>query len=104
MKKAGMENAYDITIFIINSILATEKILSEPELVKFTSAILASTDIDTGIDGEGDDVKNGYESPAESEKALDELDDNDPADEFSLGDLDIEEDADENLLANPMGF
>ncbi len=111
MKKSGMETAHDIIKLIINTIIESEKLLSEPDLVKFTSAIIASNNIDvnldgnaTMVDGDGDDVQDGYESAAESEKSLAELGDDEPDDQFSIGDLDIEIDADENLLGNPSGY
>jgi hypothetical protein len=111
MKKAGMETAHDIIKLIINTIIESEKLLSEPDLVKFTSAIIASNNIDVSldgnvsvVDGDGDDVQDGYESAAESEKSLAELGDEEPDDAFSIGDLDIEIDADENLISNPSGY
>ena len=110
MKKAGMETSHDIIKLIINTIIESEKLLSEPDLVKFTSAIIASNNIDVSLDGvvmadvDGDDIQDGYGSAAESEKSLIELGDDEPDDQFSIGDLDIEIDADENLISNPSGY
>ena len=114
MKNAGMEIAYDVCKFIINTIIESEKLLSEPDLLKFKSSIISDNNTDINTDatvdtnmGEidvADDEYDGYESPAESEKSLAELDDAEPDDEFSIVDLDIEYDADENLVNNAMGF
>ena len=94
--------------------IESEKLLSEPDLLKFKSSIISDNNTDINTDatvdtnmGEidvADDEYDGYESPAESEKSLAELDDAEPDDEFSIGDLDIEYDDDENLVNNAMGF
>ena len=110
MQKAGMNLAYDVIKFMITSIIQSEKMLSEPDLTKFSTSVIASNDIDLSADIavmsdiEGDDVQDGYMSAAESEKSLGELSDANPDDEFATGDLDIEADADENLVNNAMDF
>ena len=110
MQKAGMNLAHDVIKFMITSIIQSEKLLSEPDLTKFSTSVIASNDIDLSADIavmsdiEGDDVQDGYVSAAESEKSLGELSDANPDDEFATGDLDIEADADENLVNNAMDF
>jgi hypothetical protein len=110
MQKAGMNLAHDVIKFMITSIIQSEKMLSEPDLTKFSTSVIASNDIDLSADIavmsdiEGDDVQDGYVSAAESEKSLGELSDANPDDEFATGDLDIEADADENLVNNAMDF
>ena len=110
MQKAGMNLAYDVIKFMITSIIQSEKMLSEPDLTKFSTSVIASNDIDLSADIavmsdiEGDDVQDGYMSAVESEKSLGELSDANPDDEFATGDLDIEADADENLVNNAMDF
>ena len=110
MQKAGMNLAHDVIKFMITSIIQSEKMLSEPDLTKFSTSVIASNDIDLSADIavmsdiEGDDVQDGYMSVVESEKSLGELSDANPDDEFATGDLDIEVDADENLVNNAMDF
>jgi hypothetical protein len=110
MKTSDMHLAYDVIKFMINSIIQSEKMLSKPDLTKFSTSVVASNDIDLSVDIavmsdiEGDDVQDGYGSAAESEKSLGDLSDANPDDEFATGDLDIEADADENLVNNAMDF
>ena len=110
MQQAGMNIAYDLIKYMISSIIQSEKMLSEPDLTKFSTSVIAYNDIDLSADItvmsdiEGDDVQDGYVSAAESEKSLGELSDANPDDEFATGDLDIETDADENLVNNAMDF
>jgi hypothetical protein len=110
MKSAGMVLAKDIITFILSSVIQSEKMLSKPELAKFTTSIISANDRDLSADTnimtgiEGDDLQEGYVSEVESEKSLAGLSDTNPDDEFAIGDLDIEADADENLVNNPMGF
>jgi hypothetical protein len=106
-KKAGVNIAHDLTLYIIKNILDSEKLLAKPDLVKFNMAVIAVTNddmLDTAILSDDDDVQTGYVSEAESEKSLMELGDSDVDNEFDTGDLDIETDEEENLLGNPMDF
>lgn len=110
MKKSNMTIANDVTKYIINSIIHSEKMLSKPDLTKFASYVVTSNDMELNTendimsDVEDDDIQEGYISAAESEKSLGELSDTNPDDEFATGDLDIEADADENLVNNAMDF
>ena len=110
MKNANMAIANDAINYIINNIIQSEKMLSEPDLTKFATSVVASNNNDLNVDInimsdiEGDDVQDGYFSAVDSEKSLGELSDANPDDEFSINDLDIEVDADENLINNAMGF
>ena len=111
MKTADMQqNADNITKYMINSIMESEKMLSDPDLTKFSKYVVASDNLEMDVDVpvvsddvEGDDVQDGYESAVESEKELEDLSDENPDDEFSVGDLDMELDEDGNLI-NAMDF
>ena len=111
MKSAGINVSTELTKYIIDRILNSDKMLSKPDLTKFkASAIVANEidELDTMIesDVDGDNIRDGYVSPAESEKSLLDMSDDDPDNEFAIGDLDIETgfDDDENTQNNPMDF
>ena len=109
MKNAEMQNADNIIKYMINSIMESEKMLSDPDLTKFSKYVVASDNIEIDVyllatsDVDGDDVQDGYESEVESEKGLEELSDENPDDDFSVGDLDMELDEDGNVI-NSMDF
>lgn len=110
LKSANVNVANDITLYIINNIIESEKMLSEPDLTKFATSVI--TAVESNDDGDGDgqdegddgiDVQDDYNSPEEPEKAFEELEDAEPDDEFATGDLDMEID-DDNMGSNPMDF
>ena len=110
MKKAGVNVAKDAAMYIIKSIVASEKLLSEPDLTKFSTSVVTSVavddalDIDPGASDDGDDAQDDYNTVDGDERALEDLVDSDPEDEFALGDMDIERDEEENMNNNAMGF
>lgn len=101
LKKAQVNVAQDLIMYIINSLIKSEKMISEPDMSKV--AIPGAKD--TGLNNynllemsEGDDdAIEGYASPAESVGELADMKDADPDDEFATGELDMERDAEENF-------
>ena len=111
MKKASVNIADEIIMYIINSIIDSEKALSEPDLTKFSATVVASNleEISTEniaeiSDTEGDEVQNNHYESEESEAEIENIVDEEPNNEFDLGDMDIEMDEEENISANPMDF
>jgi hypothetical protein len=98
LKNADISNATAIITHLANTIVKTEKLVSEPEASKF---VFHKYDNDVGAEsgnsdiddiGDGDDIMDGYASQAESEKSIYDAVDSDPDDEFALGDIDIDAD------------
>ena len=107
LKKSEVNVAEDITMYIINSIIESEKILSDPDLTKFSSAIIATNIIDieetvVESDNDNDDIQNESNNE-ESEIENDQIVDVEQGD-FDIHDIDIEMDEEENLNGNPMDF
>jgi len=100
MKKAGMDTAFALTEYIIKILLESDKLLSNPDIAKFKSALYKTNDIDTTINVDGVDA-DVEQSDVESEKSDEDAE---PDDVFSIADMDIEQDADENLISNAMDF
>jgi len=99
-KKRNINVSKDLIMYIINDILHEEKLLSEPNMnkLKIKSKLDIEADIYGTYDvGDNDDEYGNEDDDVDQGKALDELGDSDPEDEFSVGDMDIEVDNEENL-------
>lgn len=106
LNKIEVNVADAIMKYIINGIINTEITLSKIDINLLKKQTLYEKDDNILSDSDADsDVEySERESDNESEKSLDELVDGDLKDPFALNDMDIEHDADENLMANPMDF
>ena len=105
LKKSEVNVTEEIVMYIINSIIDSEKILANPDLTKFSSAIVATNVID--IDETAAESDN--DNDIQNESANEESDaDNDQVDveqgDFDINDIDIEMDEEENINGNPMDF
>ena len=88
-------------MYIINSIINTERFLSKLDLRKITDLSKKNDDFEVNsINSENSDDENSDDN--KSEKSILELSDEDPDNVFSLNDMDIEMDADENINGNPI--
>lgn len=101
MKKIQMDNAQELIMYMINSIIKSEKSLSEPEIEKFVipSSKIEDIDLFATVDIGDDDDNYGIVSDAESVGDINDMKDSDVEDEFATGDLDIEQN-EENLEMN----
>ena len=88
--------------YIIGNIIDIETFLSEPDYANITKNLYSDKSDD--LDVYSDDESIGYISDAESERSIDDIQEEEPDNIFSLDDIDIENDADENLTSNPMDF
>jgi hypothetical protein len=107
MKKIGMNTGYGLVKYILNKIIYMEKMASKPDLNKFKSSTILSTKSDnTSIDLpiDGDQVQTEYTDEPNDDKSLFDASDDEPDDNFSMNSMDIENDEEENLMGNPMGF
>ena len=111
MKSAGVNVATELIKYMVDRILEADRMTSKPDLTKFkTSAIVSDTIAEESTvpidDVDGENVMDGYTSPAESEADLLDMSDDEPDDVFATGDLDVETgfDDDENMQNNPMDF
>ena len=101
LKKLNVTGYKDLTLYIINSILTTERLISEPNIVMFKKTFSNINDNEindiniSNDDSESDDKDNGAVS-SENEKTLFELNDSDEND-FNVGDLDIEIDEEDGI-------
>ena len=105
LKKSEVNVTEEIVMYIINSIIDSEKILANPDLTKFSPAIVATNVID--IDETAAESDN--DNDIQNESANEESDaDNDQVDveqgDFDINDIDIEMDEEENINGNPMDF
>lgn len=99
-KKHNINVSRELILYIINNILYEEKMLSEPDMnkLKIKSKLDVETDIYQTYDVEDiDDEYGNEEGDVDQGKTLDELGDSDQEDDFSVGDMDIELDNEENL-------
>ena len=99
MKKAQMNVEHDLIIYIINTIIKSEKMFSLPDIAKFVIPDSKESDmnaydiLEIDTDYNADD---GYESAPESVGDLDDLGDDDLDDDFATNELDMEKN-DENM-------
>lgn len=95
LTKIHVNVTHDIIMYMINSIISFEKLISEPEMSKFVIPGFRDTDNDNytalNISDEDDDAFDGYASPVESIGELADLIDEDPVDEFATDELDMEQ-------------
>ena len=95
-------------MYIINNIIESERILSEPDLTKFASVVVTTNvaEIDDNYaiesDNDGDETQKNYDDNEESEVELDQADVE--QNDFNIDDVDIEMDEEENVNGNPMDF
>ena len=98
---AKVNIANKLTMYIINSIINTERFLSKLDLRKITDLSKKNDDFEVNsINSENSGDENSDDN--KSEKSILELSDEDPDNVFSLNDMDIEMDADENINGNPI--
>lgn len=98
LKKAQFINTHKLLMYVINGIINTEQLFSEPETTIFVvpnAKNIAMVDYNT-LDN-NTDLYNGYESPTESIGNLSDLGDDDQIDQFSVDDLDMEMGDEENF-------
>jgi hypothetical protein len=109
MKKALMTTSMDVIKHITNTIVNTEKTLSEPDASAFVFGSSLSYD-DVNILDEidladaGDDIMDGYTSQDDQNIGIHDMVDEEPDDEFAINDMDIDMDNMENFEGNPMDF
>jgi hypothetical protein len=109
MNKLNMQISKDLINYILKGMLTSEMSISKPDLNNFKSAInihensdLMDLSIDSDVDG--DQVHDTHVDVVNENQSIFDASDDDPDNQFSTGDLDIEQDEYENLLSNPMGF
>jgi hypothetical protein len=82
-----------LTTYIINDILTSEKLVSEPDMVKFKISKIVDYDVYETMDVLDDDNYDDYkEDDKDINKTLADLGDSDAEDDFSNVDLDMEDD------------
>ena len=94
LKKNQVVVANELVLYIINEIIANDKMLSLPDITKFVIPGFKDELNDNfealNISDDDDDNFTGYTSPTESIGEIDDLVDNEPDDNFSVADMDIE--------------
>lgn len=101
MKKAQINVAIELVMIIINIIIKSERMISEPDISKFVIPGIKGDDMDRyeslETENAAESAYDGYASSVESEGALEDLGDDEPDDQFATSDLDMEQDAEENF-------
>jgi uncharacterized protein with PIN domain len=88
----------ELIAYINNGLINSERLLSEPDLntLKIKQSFDSNNYDFYDIEDDGEDDGDGDDNN-ESNKFLEELEDEEPDDQFATGDLDIERDNEENL-------
>jgi hypothetical protein len=93
MKNAQMDSiAHDLIMYMIDSLIKSEKALSEPDVSKFVIQSFKADGVNSfdALDVGDDDDNYGNVSDVESVGDINDMVDEDPDDQFSTGNMDVE--------------
>ena len=108
MKDSEMTISSELINYIIKKIIKTDKLMSKPDLTKIKTTYFSDIEISDKTSEVVDidaNIQDGYVDD-QPEKELADMSDEEPDDEFSMNDMDMEIDGDddENTLGNPMDY